>query len=128
MSYTHLKFLLDAYANHNLEEVWNIGKRLQTRLPKDQQTHSRLYWKEVDRTVCQVVGANEETIHQYKQLEIENTRIFEEGIEYWHSVIVQYKNLSKEDAVAKLIKAEKIEEKIKTIEKAISRNTKAYNE
>jgi hypothetical protein len=84
-----------------------------------------LYWQEVDTTVCRVVGVRDEIIHQYKQLEIENTKIFgQEGIEYWHSVIVQYKSLSKEDAVAKLIKAEKIEEKIKTIEKAISRNTR----
>jgi len=83
----------------------------------------------VDRVVCQVVGANEETIHKYKQLEIENTRIFgKEGIEYWNGIIVKYKNLSKEGAVAKLIKVEKIEENIKTIEKAISRNTKPYNE
>jgi hypothetical protein len=73
--------------------------------------------------------SEDDTIHKYKRQEIENTRIFvQEGIEYWNSIIVQYKNLSKEDAVAKLIKAEKIEEKIKTIEKAISRNTKAYNE
>jgi hypothetical protein len=75
------------------------------------------------------VGVNEDAIHKYKQLEIENTRIFgEEGIEYWNSIIQKYKNLSKEDAVTKLIKAEKLEEKIKTIEKAITRNTKPYNE
>lgn len=129
ISYTHLKFLLDFLSGHNLEEVWNIGRRLQADLPRDQREHSRLYWQAVDRTVCKAVGVNEDTIHKYKQLEIENTRRFgQEGIEYWNSIIVQYKNLSKEEAVAKLIKAEKIEEKIKTIKKAISRNTRPYNE
>jgi HindIII-like restriction endonuclease len=129
ISYTHLKLLLDTYTKHNLEEVWNIGNRLQGSLTKDQHANSRLYWQEVDKTVCRVVGVAEETIHTYKQLEIDNTRTFgQEGIEYWNSVIVQYKNLSKEDAVVKLIKAEKIEEKIATIKKAIARNTKPYNE
>jgi hypothetical protein len=88
-----------------------------------------MYWQEVDRAICQIVGVKEEKIHKYKQLEIENTRIFgQEGIEYWNSIIESYKNLSKEDAVKKLTKAEKIEEKIRTIEKAIPRNTKPYNE
>jgi hypothetical protein len=76
-----------------------------------------------------VVEVSDETIHKYKHLEIENTKNFgQEGIEYWRSIIEKYRNLSKEDAVTKLIKAEKIEEKIRTIEKAISRNTKPYNE
>jgi hypothetical protein len=129
ISYTHMKLLLDSSSSHNLEELWNIGNRLKTGLTKDQYEYSRLYWQEMDRTICQIVGVKEETIHKYKQLEIENTRIFgQEGIEYWNSIIESYKNLSKEDAVKKLIKAEKIEEKIRTIEKAISRNTKPYNE
>jgi HindIII restriction endonuclease len=129
ISYTHLKLLLDSPTTRNLEDLWNIGKRLQTGLTKEQYEHSRQYWQEVDKTVCRVVEVNEETIHTYKQLEIENTRIFgQEGIEYWNSVIENYKNLSKEDAVKKLIKAEKIEEKIRTIQKAISRNTRPYNE
>jgi hypothetical protein len=129
ISYTHLKLLLDNYSGHNLEDIWNIGKRLQISLTKEQREHSRLYWQEVDSTVCRVVEVSNETIHKFKQLEIENTRIFgREGIEYWNSVIEKYKNLSKEDAVKKLIKAEKIEEKIKTIEKVISRNTRPYNE
>jgi hypothetical protein len=129
ISYTHLKLLLDSPTTRNLEDLWNIGKRLQTSLTKEQYEHSRQYWQEVDKTVCRVVEVNEESIHTYKQLEIENTRIFgQEGIEYWNSVIENYKDLSKEDAVKKLIKAEKIEEKIRTIQKAISRNTRPYNE
>lgn len=129
ISYTHLKLLLDCFSNHNLEEVWNISNRLQADSTKDHYAHSRLYWQEVDKTVCRVVGVSYETIHKYKHLEIENTKNFgHEGIEYWRSIIEKYRNLSKEDAVTKLIKAEKIEEKIRTIEKAISRNTKPYNE
>lgn len=129
ISYTHLKLLLDYHNNLNLEEIWNIGKRLLMTSSKEQYEHSRLYWKEVDKTLCQVAGVSDEVMHKYKQIEIENTRKFEqEGIEYWKNVIEHYKNLSKDEAVSKLIKSEKIEEKIKTIEKAISRNTKPYNE
>lgn len=42
-----------------------------------------------------------------------------EGIDYWETRIAAYKKLSQEEAVARLIQAEKVEAKIWTIQKAI---------
>lgn len=57
----------------------------------------------------------------YKLLEIEKTKqIGNEGINYWKQKIDSFRKLSKEEAIRLLIKSEKIEVKIKTIEKAIN--------
>lgn len=57
----------------------------------------------------------------YKLLEIEKTKqIGNEGINYWKQKIDSFSKLSKEEAIRLLIKSEKIEAKIKTIQKAIN--------
>jgi len=43
-----------------------------------------------------------------------------EGIQYWETKIEEYRHLSKEEAIRRLIKAEKIEAKIEQIKKAIA--------
>ena len=43
-----------------------------------------------------------------------------EGIKYWKNKIKEFSKLSKAEAIKLLIKSEKIEAKIKTIEKAIN--------
>ena len=56
-----------------------------------------------------------------KLLEIDKTkRIGNEGITFWQNKIAEFNQLSREDAIKLLIKSEKIEAKIKTIEKAIN--------
>jgi ribosomal protein L25 (general stress protein Ctc) len=45
-----------------------------------------------------------------------------EGIEYWKNKIKYFHSLSKEDAIRLLIKSEKIEVKIKTIQRAIQQS------
>ena len=58
----------------------------------------------------------------YKKTEIEKTkRIGQEGIDFWQNRIKEYQSLSKQQAVRKLIRAEKIEAKIETIKKAITK-------
>ena len=45
----------------------------------------------------------------------------QDGILYWQSVIQGYNRLSKDEAVKRLIKAEKIEQKIEVIRKSIDK-------
>lgn len=60
-------------------------------------------------------------------LEISKTqKIGKEGINYWKNKITEFGNLSQKEAVKLLIKSQKIEAKIKTIEKVI--NIKPSNE
>jgi effector-binding domain-containing protein len=66
------------------------------------------------------VGQSEEKLKEYKTLEINKTKqIGDEGITFWKNKIAEFSKLSKAEAIKLLIKSEKIETKIKTIEKAI---------
>lgn len=120
ISYTHLHFLLDFYKQQSLKPIWETGKRL-AKLPKLEHQNSETYWKAIDEAFISVMGKNINDLKTYKELEINKTKeLGEEGILYWENKITSFQTLSKEDAIKLLIKSEKIEAKIKTIEKAIN--------
>ncbi len=121
ISYTHLNFLLDFHDKQDLRLLWETGKRLKTTLKPSEYRSSQLYWKEIDKMVCEIVNQKIEILKRYKVLEINKIKeIGFEGIRFWESKIREYQKLTKEEAIKKLISAEKIETKIKIIEKAIS--------
>lgn len=120
LSYTHLSFLLDSHEGQDLRPLWEIGNDLRKSLKEKEHQNSQVYWREIDKAICRIVGKKVQDLQKYKVLEIEKTKeIGNEGIVYWQSKIKEYNELPKEEAVRLLIKAEKIEEKIKTIQKAI---------
>ncbi len=120
LSYTHLHFLLDFYNGKSLQEVWETGNRL-VLLDESEHEKFHVYWNEIDEKICKVVEQSEDKLKDYKMLEIEKTKqIGIEGITFWNNKIAEFNKLSKEDAIKLLIKSEKIEAKIRTIEKAIS--------
>ena len=122
LSYTHLHFLLDFYNGNSLRELWETGKRISL-LDESEHEKFQVYWNEIDKVVCESIGQNEEKLKEYKLLEIEKTKqIGNEGITFWQSKIVEFNQLSKDEAIKLLIKSEKIEAKIKTIERAIKTN------
>lgn len=121
ISYTHLHFLLDFHTSQDLNPLWETGNRLKRNLKISEHQNSLNYWAEIDKTVCKIVSMSSDELKKYKLLEIEKTKeVGNEGIAYWRQRIEDFQKLSKEDAVKLLIKAEKIEAKIKTIEKAIN--------
>ncbi|MYE88835.1 HindIII family type II restriction endonuclease [Candidatus Poribacteria bacterium] len=114
LSYTHLKFLLDCTEGQNLDPLWRIGSEL----PKSK--NAQQYWEAIDETTRKIAGESEKTLNSYKQETIDKIKqLGKEGIDYWQTRITAYKELSQEEAVARLIKAEKVEAKIGTIKKAI---------
>ncbi len=114
LSYDHLRFLIDHFDGQDLSSLWEMGNNLV------RSKNSVDYWKALDRTVCQVVRISEDVLREYKLLAIQTTKqIGEEGIDYWKTQIEAYQHLTQEEAVARLIKAEKIEAKIQTIRKAM---------
>lgn len=124
LSYTHLHFFLDFYNGNNLLNIWESGNRLAL-LDESEHEKFQVYWNEIDKRVCDTVGQSEEKLKEYKLLEIEKTKqIGNEGIAFWQNKIAEFKNLSKEEAIKLLIKSEKIEAKIKTIERAINTTIK----
>jgi hypothetical protein len=103
-----------------LRKLWETGKRLSV-LEESEQAKFEVYWSEIDKTICEIAGQSAEQLKRYKLLEIEKTRqIGNEGINFWKNKIAEFDKLSREDAIRLLIKSEKIEAKIKTIEKAIN--------
>lgn len=119
LSYTHLHFLLDFHNGNDLQKLWETGKRLSL-LDESEHEKFQVYWNEIDTTVCRIVKQDEVKLKAYKMLEIEKTKqIGNEGIGFWKNKIAGFSKLSKEEAIKLLIKSEKIEAKIKTIEKAI---------
>ena len=81
------------------------------------------YWEEIDKTVLEVTGKNIKNLSEYKLLEVAITKkIGEEGISYWENKIKELSGLSREEAVKMLIKSQKIEQKIQTIQRAINRS------
>lgn len=120
ISYTHLHFLLDFHNKQFLKPLWETGNILSKSSKTDSQ-NSENYWRAIDETTISIVGKKMEDLKKYKLLEIEKTKqIGNEGIIYWKQKIDSFSKLSKEEAIRLLIKSEKIEAKIKTIEKAIN--------
>lgn len=120
ISYTHLHFLLDFYINQSLQPIWETGKSL-LKQPESEHQNSENYWKAIDEAVISVVGKQLSDLKVYKEFEINKTReLGKEGILYWQEKITSFQKLSEEEAINLLIKSEKIEAKIKTIEKAIN--------
>lgn len=79
------------------------------------------YWAAVDTVTASLCGADLSELEEMKHLELEKLKeLGQEGITYWEQKIVEYQGLTQKEAVAKLIKAEKIEAKINTIKRAIS--------
>ena len=120
ISYTHLHFLLDFHNKQSLKPLWETGNILSKSSKIDSQ-NSENYWRAIDEATISIVGKKMEDLKKYKLLEIEKTKqIGNEGIIYWKQKIDSFSKLSKEEAIILLIKSEKIEAKIKTIEKAIN--------
>lgn len=119
LSYTHLSFLLKYLPKHDLNYLWETGNRIKNE--KINLKESNNYWKHIDEAVCKTTGKNAEDLRKSKILEIIKTKeLGNEGITFWKNKINYYLKLSKKEAINRLIKSEKIEAKIKTIEKAIN--------
>ena len=114
LSYIHLKFILDYADGQNLESLWRIGSELPT------SKNAQLYWTAIDKAACEITDKNEESLNSYKQKATDKIKqLGKEGIDYWQTRIASYKKLPQKEAVARLIKAEKVETKIETIKRTI---------
>jgi type II restriction enzyme len=114
LSYTHLKFLLDCTDGQNLDSLWCISSEL------SKSKNAQQYWEAIDETTREIAGESEETLSSYKQETIDKIKqLGKEGIDYWETRIANYKKLSQEEAVARLIKAEKVEAKIGIIKRRL---------
>lgn len=122
LSYIHLQFLIEKGVKGNLENLWRISSYISKNYKPEEQKRGLTYWHTVDRLICKITGQSLKQLKKYKQQEVYKTKeVGQEGINYWTSKIKEFKKLSREQAIKLLIKAQKIEQKIETIKKAIER-------
>lgn len=122
LSYIHIKFLIDIKPRHSIESLWKTSGSLSA--SKD----ARRYWEAIDDNVVSITNSSYEYLRRYKRNAMESImRVGEEGIQYWESVKQDYQLLSKEEAILRLIKAEKIDQKIEVIQKSISKASQSLD-
>lgn len=116
LSYVHLKFLLDHRPSGSLRPLWEVPS------PLPASKSGKEYWAAIEQEILRLTGQDWGRLADYNQLEIERTKqVGQEGIGYWESVIHQYGSLTREEAITLLLKSEKVESKIKTIQETIQR-------
>ncbi|MDO8639677.1 MAG: HindIII family type II restriction endonuclease [bacterium] len=122
LSYVHLQFLIEKGIKGNLENLWKLPVYISKNYKVEDQKRGTTYWHAIDALVCEITKLPLDILKQYKQQEIGKTKeVGQEGINYWTSRIEEFKKLSREQAIKLLIKAQKIEQKIETIKKAIKK-------
>ncbi len=122
LSYVHLQFLIEKGAKGNLEDLWKLPVYISKNYKIADQKRGQTYWHAVDAVVCKITGQTIEVLKKYKQQEIKKTKeVGQEGIDYWKSKIEEFSKFSRKQAIKLLIKAQKIEQKIETIKKAIEK-------
>ena len=123
LAYIHLKFLLDHFSGQPLDALWNTAQNLSP------SKNARRYWEAIDDAVVLIAETSYQTLRDYKQLEIEAARqVGQEGILHWQSVMQSYHQLPKDEAIQRLIQAEKIEQKIEAIRKSIDKASRLIDE
>jgi len=124
LSYAHLQFLIEKGTNGNLEDLWKLPTYISKNYKAEEQKRGSTYWHAVDAVICSITKQPIDVLKKYKQQEIEKTKeVGQEGIDYWKSKIRELGKLTREQAVKLLIKAQKIEQKIETIRKAMERGS-----
>ena len=120
-SYTHLKFVMGVNPKTDLKPIFDIGSLLKKELTGNEQLKAASYWSKIDEITLKVTGSNAMELEGYKQETIKTTQgLGNKGVSYWNNIIEEIKKLPREEAVKELIKARKIDQKIKVIKKAIN--------
>ena len=117
LSYVHLRFLMDHAPVLALENLWGIPKTLSF---TDQAAD---YWHAIEQRVLDLTGQSTTILATYKQAEVDRNRaIGEAEIHYLEQVIQGYQHLSQQEAVQRLIKAEKLDNRLATIRRAVKQD------
>ncbi len=116
LSYVHVLFLVNNASGSTLRRLWTTPQTLNPH--KD----ARRYWEEIDDIIIALTGASYEELRRYKERQLRATdSIAKEGVMYWESVKENYYKLSRDEAIRRLIKAEKIDQKINTIHRQVEK-------
>lgn len=111
-SYIHLYFILSHNKPNqfNYKPLWLVGKKLKG--AKGAVT----YWKAIDKILCKILNKNLKELEAIKRLELDLLKeSAKEEVAYIEGKIGTIKLLSHDEAIERLIKAEKLDQKINQI-------------
>ncbi len=114
LAYVHLKFLIDNPPTTTLMPLWQASRDIAT------DTDALLYWQKINAIILTITNKTDADLQVAVQAEHQRIIIVgQSSLDYWQSVINQYQSLPREEAIQRLIKAEKIEQKISSIQKTM---------
>lgn len=115
LSYIHLYFILSQNNPNkfNYKTLWLVGKRL-----KGGTKGAITYWKAIDKMLCKILNKSLKELEVVKKLELDLLKeAAKEEVAYIEGKIETIKSFSHEEAIERLIKAEKLDQKINQITK-----------
>jgi len=117
LAYTHLYILLQAPTPSDLSPLWQVGQSLPSA-----SSNARVYWSTLESRLLEVAALPAARLAEAKALEQQQVQaLVQEGLSFWQGQIVAYQALSREEAIAKLIASQKIDQKIAILEKTLGR-------
>jgi hypothetical protein len=124
LSWEHLLFLLHAgvreSATVNLSSVWSISKQLAERVKVSQKNRKDNFYRIGNELICQHLSLEYDTL-KAQLLTCKNATISraEIEIEFWTRHVEEVQKYTREQAIAELISALKVHEKIASIRRFI---------
>lgn len=121
LAYSHLYFMLKHYKpGIDLKPLWCVGSTKQSQMADSKSAN--VYWNLIETMLLKLFKKHPDDLEKVKRQDVATThQLGKEGIEYWENKINEYKKLTKEEAIRRLLKAEKIEAKIEQIKKTIAK-------
>lgn len=114
LGYVHLKFLLDHMPNNSLQPMWDLGTWQQP------TAEAQAYWHQLEAVLVGLAGQSVTVLETYKRSDLQAaSQIGSAGIQHWQRIIQDYQKLTREEAITRLRKAEKVDQKIQAIEKTL---------
>jgi type II restriction enzyme len=120
LSWEHLSFMLKKKIYEtklvNLAPIWNISRNIAANTSVLDK--NRFFFGETNRIFCQIINSSLESFREHLKITRQNT--IERGnyeINFWYQRIEQIHEYDRQQAIKELLKALKLEEKIKTIQK-----------
>ncbi|MDQ7036829.1 MAG: HindIII family type II restriction endonuclease [Anaerolineae bacterium] len=117
LSYAHLKFFIQyTDPKTDLTPLWTLAQKLEP--TKD----ARSYWEALDDVTVELTNQSYQILKTYlRDSGTYVSQIAQEGIKYWQNVISEYRTLTKEEAIERLIRAERLDSKIVQIKATLAR-------
>lgn len=127
LGYEHIWLLLEftpSRISELLESVWGIFDET-----TENSQSAELYWSMIDNSLLDVTGQSKTTLNVIKQnFAAELVKLGQEGITYWRTIMDTYWRMSREQAISRLIDAEKIPQKVSTIHTLLRRIAMLYED